>query len=214
MSKPSIASKLTGAFKRVFGKTTRPVASSKPEDMAAGDAVVHDPDAPTETTPADASAADAAGEFATEAASAQEQQPLETPASPEAAEAVRTEPVETSETAAEEPVQDEADLVRPEEKAEIAETLNVAEAETVAAPTKAFVEARAAAEGGSSPEGGAPPLPNYDTLTLPSVRARLRKLTIEQVRELRAYESANANRPEFVRMYDNRVAKLEAEAAE
>lgn len=196
MSKPSLASKITDVFKRAFGRSTRPVVSSKPEDIAAGDAAVKD-SAPNEAIPAEAASPDAAAEFATEAASAQEQQPAETPQSPEAAAA--------------EP-EDRSGLVAPEEEAEIAQTLDSAEADTVTASTGAFTEAREAAE----PAGGAAelPVPNYDTLTLPSIRARLRRLTIEQVRELRAYESANANRPEFVRMYDNRIAKLEAEAAE
>lgn len=55
-------------------------------------------------------------------------------------------------------------------------------------------------------------MPTYDELTLPSIRARLRKLTIEQVRDLRAYEVAHEGRSEFIKMYDNRIAKLEAEA--
>lgn len=61
----------------------------------------------------------------------------------------------------------------------------------------------------SAPAAEELPVPGYDGLTLPSIRARLRKLTIDQVRDLRAYEIANAERPEFVKMYDNRIAKLQ-----
>lgn len=57
-------------------------------------------------------------------------------------------------------------------------------------------------------------MPGYDDLTLPSIRARLRKLTIDQVRELRAYEVAHGERPEFIKMYDNRIAKLQSEDQE
>ncbi|MEY9213769.1 hypothetical protein ABH917_003215 [Thermobifida halotolerans] len=94
----------------------------------------------------------------------------------------------------------------------------------MAAPTSAFTEAVEETRAAEQPAEKAPeesaeapeeaPLPNYDSLTLPSVRARLRKLTIDQVRQLRAYEAAHANRPEFVRMFDNRVAKLEAQSTE
>jgi hypothetical protein len=54
------------------------------------------------------------------------------------------------------------------------------------------------------------PIANYDQLTIASLRARLRGLTLVQVRELIAYEQANAARPEVIAMYERRVAKLEA----
>jgi hypothetical protein len=56
------------------------------------------------------------------------------------------------------------------------------------------------------------PVPDYDAATLASVRARLRTLSAAQVSKLRSYEQAHANRPEFVRMYDNRIAKLTQQA--
>lgn len=56
------------------------------------------------------------------------------------------------------------------------------------------------------------PVPNYDEATLASVRARLRSLSAAQVSRLRDYEQANAARPDFLRMYDNRIAKLTAES--
>jgi len=52
------------------------------------------------------------------------------------------------------------------------------------------------------------PVPSYDSLTHASLRARLRKLTAEQVGMLREYERAHAARPELLKMYDNRLAKL------
>ncbi|HLU99330.1 MAG TPA: hypothetical protein VKZ89_21045 [Thermobifida alba] len=262
MSKPSLTSRISDAFKRLFGRSTRPVVSSKPADMAAGDVPAERAEgAVTETTPAETADADAAAEFATEAVSSGEQQPsqppapvkpLETAKAPEAAAApgqapeepsAGAGPAEEAESAKEaasaqhaepekqaESAQDaeprtaepSAESLTAEEKAEIAETLNVAEATTVEAPTSAFTEAvREAEEAGAAGEepagqAAAPeqapveaPLPNYDSLTLPSVRARLRKLTIDEVRQLRAYEVAHANRPEFVRMFENRVKKLE-----
>ncbi|MEO3782472.1 hypothetical protein ABGB12_04015 [Actinocorallia sp. B10E7] len=56
------------------------------------------------------------------------------------------------------------------------------------------------------------PVPNYDQLTHASLRARLRKLTAEQVEMLREYEAANAGREELITMYGNRLAKLAEQA--
>ena len=55
-----------------------------------------------------------------------------------------------------------------------------------------------------------PPIANYGELSIASLRARLRGLTVVQVREVTAYERANANRPEVIAMFERRMAKLEA----
>lgn len=55
------------------------------------------------------------------------------------------------------------------------------------------------------------PLPNYDELTLGSIRARLRNLTIGDLGTLLAYERGHQNRPQVVTMYENRILKLEKE---
>jgi hypothetical protein len=52
------------------------------------------------------------------------------------------------------------------------------------------------------------PLAGYDEATLASVRARLRGLDTRQVTELRDYERSHAARADFLRMYENRIAKL------
>jgi hypothetical protein len=59
---------------------------------------------------------------------------------------------------------------------------------------------------------GAPPLPNYDELSVASLRARLRNLDVTQVRQLAEYERAHAARAEVLTMFERRIAKLEAEA--
>jgi hypothetical protein len=56
------------------------------------------------------------------------------------------------------------------------------------------------------------PLPNYDELSVPSLRARLRNLDVTQVRQLAEYERAHAARAELLTMFERRIAKLEAEA--
>jgi hypothetical protein len=85
-----------------------------------------------------------------------------------------------------------------------------AEPETVAAET--------AAPETATPETVAPeaaaelPLANYDELTVASLRARLRNLSIDQLTQLIAYERANAARPDVITMFERRIAKVEAEA--
>lgn len=55
------------------------------------------------------------------------------------------------------------------------------------------------------------PVPNYDELSVASLRARLRNLTIDQVEQLRDYEKAHADRASVVTMYEKRIAKLRSE---
>lgn len=52
------------------------------------------------------------------------------------------------------------------------------------------------------------PVPDYDNATLPQLRARLRGLSVEQVKLLREYERKHAGREEVIRMYERRIAKL------
>jgi len=59
---------------------------------------------------------------------------------------------------------------------------------------------------------GAAPLPNYDELSVASLRARLRNLDVAQVRQLAEYERAHAARADVLTMFERRIAKLEAEA--
>jgi hypothetical protein len=59
-------------------------------------------------------------------------------------------------------------------------------------------------------DGDALPLAGYDSLTLPSIRARLRGLDPGQLRVLAAYERTHAERPEVLGMLERRIEKLEA----
>jgi outer membrane biosynthesis protein TonB len=63
-----------------------------------------------------------------------------------------------------------------------------------------------------APEAADLPVPDYDTATLPQLRARLRGLTSAQIGLLREYERAHAARPEILTMYENRIAKLNGHA--
>jgi hypothetical protein len=64
----------------------------------------------------------------------------------------------------------------------------------------------------SGPADSAPPLPNYDELSVASLRARLRNLDVAQVTQLADYERAHAARADVLAMFERRIAKLEAEA--
>jgi hypothetical protein len=66
-------------------------------------------------------------------------------------------------------------------------------------------------EAAGSPADSAP-LPNYDELSVASLRAHLRNLDIAQVRQLADYERAHAARADVLAMFQRRIAKLEAEA--
>jgi hypothetical protein len=63
-----------------------------------------------------------------------------------------------------------------------------------------------------APRAAELPLPNYDALSLASIRARLRTLDVAQLRVLLDYEAANAERAEVLGMLGRRIEKLEAGA--
>jgi len=76
-------------------------------------------------------------------------------------------------------------------------------------PTVAAAEAHAPASV-EAPEPPASPLPNYDELSLASLRARLKNLDVTQLRGLIDYEKGHAGRADVLVMFERRIAKLEA----
>ncbi|MDQ6648539.1 MAG: hypothetical protein M3Z02_00225 [Actinomycetota bacterium] len=70
------------------------------------------------------------------------------------------------------------------------------------------------AEPGSEMAHGELPLPDYDHLTLGSLRSRLRSLDALQLVQLRDYERAHASRLPVLMLFDNRIAKLSAGESE
>jgi hypothetical protein len=52
------------------------------------------------------------------------------------------------------------------------------------------------------------PIPDFDNVSLGSLRARLRSLSVEQLVVLREWERAHANRLQVITTLDNRIAKL------
>lgn len=137
--------------------------------------------------------------------------PASTPAPEDAAAPKDTATQETS--VAEASVAPEA-TVGPETV--VAET--IATPETSAAPdatsepeTSAAAEASAGPETPASPDASsALPLANYDELSVASLRARLRNLSNDDLTLLMTYEKAHQNRPEVIKMFQNRLIKMTA----
>jgi hypothetical protein len=165
-------------------ETTVPAQAAAPKTEQAQD-VSTPAAAPAETSTPEASAPEAPEAAAPEAAA------------PEAPEAVTPDAV-TTEAAA------------PEAEAAPAEAAPVAEAAAVTeAADAALAEAKAEADSKvEAVEAAELPLPNYDELTIPSLRARLRNLSIPQLNQLIGYEQAHANRSEVIAMFERRLAKL------
>jgi hypothetical protein len=51
-------------------------------------------------------------------------------------------------------------------------------------------------------------MPGYQDLTIPQLRARLRRLSVEDLTELLAWETAHDDRPAYVTMLTNRIATV------
>lgn len=67
----------------------------------------------------------------------------------------------------------------------------------------------ATADGGlPADEADSLPVPGYDGLSLPSLRARLRGLDQAQLRMLADYERSHAARPDVLGMFERRIVKL------
>jgi hypothetical protein len=138
-----------------------------------------------------------------------------------AAEPVVTEPVVTEAEVPAEPVVAEAPVAEAEVAAEPA--VAVVEADVVAVevtevePEVAEVEVVTIEAVVTEPvapvaTGGGLPLANYDALTLASLRARLRNLSVGQLTQLLDYEKAHAARADVISMFERRIVKLQAES--
>jgi hypothetical protein len=68
--------------------------------------------------------------------------------------------------------------------------------------------AEEAAEAAVAEQGGPAGVPNYDELSLPQLRARLRTFTVDELEALLEHERSNANRPAFVGMLTRRIATV------
>ena len=137
--------------------------------------------------------------------------PREEAAAPAQAEPVQAEPVQAEPVQAE-PVQAEPVQAEP------------VDAEAPKAPTPRDFdktgnvrlldsgEGTATVVAESQREDSGLPLPNYDELSIASLRARLRNLDVAQLRQLIDYERAHEARADVIAMFERRIAKLEADA--
>jgi hypothetical protein len=60
----------------------------------------------------------------------------------------------------------------------------------------------------AAPPAGDLPVPNYDDLSVASLRARLRNLSADQISQLIDYEKSHAGRADVITMFERRIAKL------
>ena len=132
--------------------------------------------------------------------------PAEAPADAEAPAAAAT-PAPEDTAAAEDTATPET--VAPETVDPETVALQTVAPETVVAESSAASEASAGPETPAATEpSGALPLANYDELSVASLRARLRNLTNDDLTQLMAYEKAHQDRPEVIKMFQNRLVKM------
>ncbi|MFV2196016.1 hypothetical protein [Nocardiopsis sp. LOL_012] len=210
MSNPTVT-KLMTMVKGIFGRkesvsATGSDAAAEPAvekaEAATATAIVGTPEASETANASEAAETSTAAPAEEKPAEAEAERPAEAAETttekprPEAVAAEKAEPADAAEASADKPADAE----------EIAEEIAVAEADTAVSSDDVLEKVRK----GNAPSVDELAVPTYDELTLPSVRARLRKLTVDQVRDLRAYEVAHQGRSDFIKMYDNRITKLEA----
>jgi hypothetical protein len=144
-------------------------------------------------------------------ASAPEATAPDTAAEPAAA--VQTETV-VAETATEPATAAEPETVVTEtvvaETVVVEATVVEATAEPEAPAAEATVpETAAVPEAAAVPQAsGALPLANYEELSVASLRARLRNLSNDDLTQLMTYEKEHQNRPEVIKMFQNRLLKM------
>ena len=137
----------------------------------------------------------------------------EAPASP-AARAATPQPAAAREAVErlEEAERAEAERVEAEraeaERAE-AERVEAERAEAERAEAERAEAERAEAERVEAERVEEPPVENWDHLTLASARARLRKLTLDELLVLLAYEKGHGDRTSIVTMLENRIRKVQ-----
>jgi hypothetical protein len=155
---------------------------------------------------------------APEAAAAADTTAAPAPTAPEPvpAEAAEVDPVVTEPVAVE--VVEVAAIV-PEQAASepeivVAEAVEVeaVEVEPVTAETVTPEPVAAEPVTAEPASGDALPLANYDELTLASLRARLRNLSVGQLDQLVEYEKSHAARADVITMFERRIAKVQAES--
>ena len=191
--------------------TAAPVVTSEPDtttpEAAAAETGVPDVVTAEATAPAATAAesevpvAEAVPAEAKPKARSRAKKPAAKPAESEVGGHVKLVPSEesTEEPAAAEPVVTEPAVTEP------------AVAEPVAAAAEAPVAEAPVAETATAAPAAELPLANYNDLTIASLRARLRNLSVAQLGQLIEYEKSHAGRADVIAMFERRVAKIESE---
>jgi hypothetical protein len=98
---------------------------------------------------------------------------------------------------------------RVEDEADRRNGYHTASAETFATPDPWTQEEQALVEEtGAHDDRPLPEAAGYDELSLPQLRARLRRFSVEELAELLEYERAHGNRPSYVGMLTRRIATV------
>lgn len=196
MTNETIAGRIVDLVKGIFGQRAPEDQKAEPKDADTTSSADATPETSTEDAPVDTdSPTDATSETTDDADS-----------TAESGESASESDDQDDTSNAADTTEEDAPLVADEEKESIAEELKAGDTKTVSASRDSLDRAVAASNESELP------VPNYSTVTLPSMRARLRKLTLDDVRTMRSYEAANEDRADFLKMYDNRIAKLESES--
>ena len=82
------------------------------------------------------------------------------------------------------------------------------EEQAIAEEAATFDDDEGVSEHGHTDDQPLPQAAGYDELSLPQLRARLRRFTADELAELLDYERAHGNRPSFVGMLTRRIATV------
>jgi hypothetical protein len=198
-AQPDVArARTTGTAARVADTVTRPAGETIPPAGAQAAPAAAETAAAKPTAPRRTPAKPATGKPAAKPASARPAATRRPAAKPATAKPTAAAPT-VAEPAAAEPAGEGPKPAKPQSTRDLDKTGNV--------------RLLGGEDSGSAPDAAAP-LPNYDGLSLASLRARLRNLDVAQVRQLADYERAHAARDDVLGMFERRIAKLEAEPPE
>jgi hypothetical protein len=190
-----------GSLMSVMDKVRGKPAAEAPSDAEAS--------APA-TTPAPENTATAVAETAAPETVVAETVVAETVVEPEVSTGPETVVAETVvvETVAPEAAAEPEATAAPETVAAETVTPETVTPETVAAEASTGPETVAAEVPAVTEPSGELPLANYDELSVASLRARLRNLSNDDLTLLMTYERAHQDRPEVIKMFQNRLIKM------
>jgi hypothetical protein len=217
----SVTDKIRG--KSAQAPATAETTAEAPETVGANGAAVTPEAAAPETVAPETVAPEAAVTEtpAAEAAKPEAAEPKEAaPPAPDAAAEPETLAPDADEAPATTSTGGHVRVISPK-KAAKAPTPAPAEAETAAPAEPAMPAAAAPAESPAAKPAAAPaepspvvelPIANYDSLTIASLRARLRNLSVAQLGQLIEYEKEHAARADVIAMFERRIAKVQSES--